>query len=215
MALQTPHPRAVKPEDLGGEPRVWGELDYATLTSPHVTGSAEWVMDSTVYGIALWFENTLHGDVRSSSGPWTPGSVHATMVLPLAEPLQPGRLRLDLEATLAGGRYVTTWHARTDRQPGVRQSTFLSEPRSFRVSDRVLARRVGQDLLLLDTSTGVYHALNETGALVWEVLQQGGAVDAVAAAVATRYDVDVAHAAEDVAAIVAELQEAKLIEALP
>jgi hypothetical protein len=50
---------------------------------------------------------------------------------------------------------------------------------------------------------------------VWEVLQQGGAVDDVAAAVATRYDVDVAHAAEDVAAIVAELQEAKLIEALP
>jgi type I protein arginine methyltransferase len=130
MALQTPHARIVKPEDLAGEPRVWGELDYTTLNSPNVTGSAEWETAATVYGIALWFENTLHGEVRSSSGPWSPGSVHATMVLPLVEPLEPGRLRLDIEAALADGRYVTTWHARTERQAGRRQSTFLSEPRS-------------------------------------------------------------------------------------
>ncbi|HEY0160899.1 MAG TPA: HPr-rel-A system PqqD family peptide chaperone [Thermoanaerobaculia bacterium] len=235
MALQTPYPRLVKPEDLAGEPRVWAELDYMTLTSPNIAGSAEWQVDRTVHAIALWFENTMHGDVRTGSGPFTAGSVHATLVLPLLEPLRPGRLRVELESTLAGGRYVTTWHARTDEQAGARQSTFLSEPRSraslneripvtapgvpesarFRAADRVLARRVAQELLLLDPATGVYHVLNETGALVWESLREGGQVNAIAAEVASRYDVDPALVTGDVAAIVAELREAKLIEALP
>jgi type I protein arginine methyltransferase len=255
MALQSLHARVVKPEDLAGEPRVWGELDYMTLTSPNVTGYAEWQVDRTVHAIALWFENTMHGEVRTGSGPWSPGSVHATIVLPLLEPLEAGTLRVELEATLAAGQYVVTWHARTERQVGTRQSTFLSEPHSaasleradgvprssseflgvprpgvpeelrgtprnpekplFRAFDRVLARRVAQELLLLDPATGVYHVLNETGALVWEALREGARVESIAAAVATHYDVEESRIVEDVAAIVAELQEAKLIEALP
>jgi type I protein arginine methyltransferase len=235
MALQTPHARIVKPEDLAGEPRVWGELDYATLDSPNVSASLEWPITSTVHAIALWFETTTYGDITTSSGPWSPESVHATMLLPLLEPLDGSVLRLTIDSTLAAGRYVTTWHARTDRSEGARQSTFLSEPRSsaslaarepvaapaaprhaaFRVSERVLARRVAEELLLLDPATGVYHVLNETGAQVWESLQQGNGADAIAAAVAARYEVETSVVAGDVAAVLAELQEANLIEALP
>jgi SAM-dependent methyltransferase len=235
LALQTPHARVVAPEDLAGEPRVWAELDYATLVSPNVSGSVSWQIDKPVHGIALWFESTMHGEITASSGPWSPGSVHATMVLPLLQPLAGRELQLTLEATLAAGHYVVTWHARTDREAGSRQSTFLSEPRSassltdrtavsgasvperaaFRVSERVLARRVARELLLLDTATGVYHVLNETGAVVWESLEQGERVETIVADVATRYDVDASQASADVEAIVAELREANLIEAVP
>lgn len=235
MALQSMYPRAVTPEDLAGEPRVWAEVDYATVTSPNAGATLEWPISSTVHAIALWFETTLHDGITSSSGPWSPKSVHATMLLPLAQPLEGSVLRLTLDMALASGFYVTTWHASTDRTDGVRQSTFLGEPRSttsllsrvpvaapaasqpvaYKVPERVLARRVADELLLLDPSTGVYHVLNETGAQVWESLQQGERADAIAAAVAERYGVDTARTAEDVAAILAELQEAKLIEVLP
>jgi protein arginine N-methyltransferase 1 len=244
MALQTPHARAVTPDDLAGEPRVWGELDYATLTSCNVSASLEWPIASTVHAIALWFETTTFGDATTSSGPWSPESVHATMLLPLAEPLDGRMLRLTLEATLAAGYYVTTWHASTDRAGGVRQSTFLGDPRStaslidrtdrteindpshsshlshsseaaFRVCERVLARCVAEELLLLDPATGVYHVLNETGAQVWQSLQEGARTGDVAALVADRYGIDAARAAGDVASILAELQEANLIEAMP
>jgi type I protein arginine methyltransferase len=217
MVLQGAHAMPVAPEDLAGEPRVWGELDYATLTSPNVTGSAEWTIGKTVHGIALWFESTMHGEVRLSSGPRSQGSVHATMVLPLLEPLDGHTLHLNIDSTLAAGRYVTTWHARTDTHAGSRQSTFFSEPHSeaFHPSDRVLARRVAQELLLLDTSTGVYHVLNETGAQVWELLQHGANVDSIVGALATQFEIEPARAREDVAAVVAELRQAKLVEVVP
>jgi PqqD family protein of HPr-rel-A system len=236
MALHSMYPRRVTPEDLAGEPRVWGELDYATVSSPNVAGSVEWPISSTVHAIALWFETTLYDGITSSSGPWSPQSVHATMLLPLARPLDGSVLHLSLDMTLAAGYYVTTWQAGTDQTEGLRQSTFLADPRSsssllarqppgaaqaaslpplFRIPERVLARRVAEELLLLDPASGVYHVLNETGAQVWESLQQGESAEAIAAAVAERYGIDAARTAEDVAVILAELQEAKLIEALP
>ncbi|HKO54767.1 MAG TPA: HPr-rel-A system PqqD family peptide chaperone, partial [Thermoanaerobaculia bacterium] len=171
---------------------------------------------------------TLREGIISKSGPWSEGSVHATMVLPLLAPLQArDGFRLTLDATLAAGRYVISWQA----GDGPRQSTFLSEPRSaasltarnavnaappaeaetFRVSEHALCRRVGDDALLFDTAAGTYHVLNETGARVWELLEQGQSMATIATAVAAEYDVDAQRAAEDVAAIVAQLREANLV----
>ncbi|HEV7920548.1 MAG TPA: PqqD family peptide modification chaperone [Thermoanaerobaculia bacterium] len=227
MALHAPHAMNVRPEQLAAEPRCWAELDYATIASANVSASVEWEVDAEVHGIALWFESTLQDGVTSASGPWSEGSIHATMVLPLFAPLRVhGALRLTIEATLANGRYVITWQA----NHGARQSTFLSEPRSgasltdrsastpaaasgetFRVAEHALCRKVGHDALLFDTVAGTYHVLNETGARVWELLVRGEGLDAIAAAVAADYEVDAQRAAEDVAAIVAQLREANLV----
>lgn len=234
MALNAAHALRVDPNDLAAEPRCFAELDYATIVSPNVSAAVEWRFDAAavIHGIALWFETTLHGDIRASSGPWSPESVHATMVLPLLEPLNVragNDLQLSIEAILAAGRYVVTWQA----GGGARQSTFASEPRSaasflerhlasppatgvpehatFRAAERVLCRRVGDELLVLDPQCGVYHVLNETAMKVWESLERGG-VDTIAAAVAADFDVDDRRAAGDVAAILMQLQEAKLIE---
>ncbi|HYC59556.1 MAG TPA: PqqD family peptide modification chaperone [Thermoanaerobaculia bacterium] len=167
--------------------------------------------ERTIHGIALWFESTLHDGVTYTSGPWAEGSVHATLVLPLLRPrsMRAGEtLRVQIDSMLVSGRYIWTWTA-----GGERQSSFLSQPRSapLPISPDVLSRKVGRDLLLLDQSTGVYHVLNETGAMVWESLQRGEPVDTIAHAVAAEYDVDLARAAEDVEAIVEELQRAKLV----
>jgi protein arginine N-methyltransferase 1 len=137
-----------------------------------------------------------------------------------------GPFRLNIQATLAAGQYVITWQA-----GATRQSTFLSEPRSvsslsvreqsdrsatltgttYRIAEHVLSRRVGDELLLLDTSAGVYHALNETGARVWELLESGREVAEIAADVARGYDIDERRAAEDVARVLAQLEGARLI----
>jgi protein arginine N-methyltransferase 1 len=218
IALQSPHALAVTPNDLAGDPRVWSELDYATVTSPDVSGSAEWTIDRTVHGIALWFETTLHDDIHFASGPWSEGSVHATMVLPLLQPLDGRTLHVAIDATLINGRYVVSWHARTDTSAGVLQCT---EPRanriareiSFRPSARVVARRVAHELLLLDPATGLYHVLNESGARIWALLQDGANVTSIAAAMASEFEVELSRAIEDVTAILTELRHANLIEA--
>ena len=233
MALNTPHALKVEPQHLAGEPLCWAELDYATIDSPNVNGAVEWRMTAprVVHGVALWFESILHGDITHSSGPWSPGSVHATMVLPLLAPLDlrvGEMLRVTIDLALAGGHYVATWQA----NDGSRQSTFLGEPRSsasfgereelpitvvvdgdatFRVADRVLSRPVGDEVLLLDLSSGLYHVLNETAARVWALLENGGDVASIAGTVASEYDVDSQSAAEDVNTLVARLQEDRLI----
>jgi SAM-dependent methyltransferase len=232
MALNAPRGWRIEPGRVAAEPRCWGELDYATLRSPDMIGSVEWTVGSAtdIHGIALWFESTLHGEISFSSGPWFPDSVYATIVLPLLRPLNvcAGEvLRLTLEATLVDGRYVATWQAGTERQPGTKQSTLLAEARSaapavgaaalplsatFRTSAGVVGRNVGQEVLLLDPASGLYHVLNETGARVWELLQDGEAVEAITAAVSTEYDVDGDRAGADVAIVVAQLEEARLIE---
>jgi SAM-dependent methyltransferase len=232
MALHAPHALRVAPERLAAEPRCWAELDYATLRSPDVSGSVAWTLpaDSDIHGITLWFESTLHGDVTTSSGPWFPDSVYATMVLPLLRPLhvRAGEvLRLTLEATLVADRYIVMWQAGTDREPGTRQSTLSSESRigapgpgdtrppaatTFRTSEGVVCRKVGPEVLLLDLASGIYHVLNETGARVWELLRDGKAVEAIAAAVSAEYDVDAEQAAADVALVIAQLEQARLIE---
>ena len=230
MAMHTPHALRVEPQHLAGEPQCWAELDYATIDSPNVSGTAAWQLTPSrvVHGIALWFDTVLHGDITYSSGPWSSGSVHATMVLPLLEPRTFESLRVTLDATLAGARYVTTWQV----NDAPRQSTFLAEPRSsasfrereelppsaavapdatFRVSDRVLSRGVGGEVLLLHLSSGVYHVLNETGARVWALLENGRGVAGIIETIASEYDVDAGSAARDVQTLVARLQEEQLI----
>lgn len=231
MALHAPHALRVEPRHLAGEPLCWAELDYETIDSPNVRGAVQWQMSAShvVHGVALWFETVMHGDITYSSGPWSPNSVHATMVLPLLAPLElraGETLRFEIESTLAGSRYVTTWRA----NDLARQSTFLAEPRNsaafdaresvpataviaddatFRVSDRVLSRHVGGEVLLLHLSSGVYHVLNETGARVWSLLSAD--VASIVATVASEYDIDVQTAAADVKTLLACLQEEQLI----
>jgi len=239
MALHTPHAMLVSPQDLVGEPRSWAQLDYASISSPNVSGDVEWEMSDArvIHGVALWFESTLHGEITYSSGPFHPASVHSTMVLPLLEPVElraGGRFSFSIEAVLVSDHYVTTWKG----GEGSRQSTFFSEPLSakslaarvappedaveceaeadlqnstFRVSERVLIRRVGDDYLLLHLSSETYHVLTGTAARSWEILSSNGEAEAVVSSLMAEYDVDRGRASKDVSALIARLEHERLI----
>lgn len=239
LALNSLHALAVEPQHLLAEPRVWGEIDYLRFTSPDVRGSAGWQIagDTRIYGFALWFESRFDDRVVIASGPWSPDSVHATMVVPLAKPLDAcagDALRVNIECIRAAGRYVTTWHASTSTRPGTRQSTFFAEqgadvretllsvapdtrtgesvcPARVAIAEDVLSRRFGGEVILLNLRAGTYHLLNETGACVWEGLERGDAIDAIAASLASEYEVTVERAAGDVAAVLGSLVEARLV----
>jgi SAM-dependent methyltransferase len=200
-ALQTPHALPVEPRHLVAERRVWAELDYAAISSPNVSGTASWSMSAShvIHGIALWFESVLHSEVVSSSGPEFPDSVHATMVLPLLVPFATDTLRCSIDATLVDGRYAVQWNV-----AGRDDATFA-------VSDRVVSRRVGNEVLLLDLSTGVYQALNETAARMWSLLQDGASIESIAATVAAEFDIDPQTAETDARALLAQLLAARLI----
>jgi hypothetical protein len=155
-----------------------------------------------IHGIALWFENVLHDDIISASGPEFPDSVHATMVLPLLVPFEAAvgeTLRCSIDTTLVDGRYIVTWNVAG------------RDGATFAISDRVVARRVGDEVLLLDLSTGVYQALNETAARMWSLLQNGDPIESIAATVASEYDIDPESAAADVRALLARLLDERLI----
>jgi SAM-dependent methyltransferase len=237
-ALNSTHNLVVEPRHLLEQPRMWGEIDYLRVTSPDVRGSVDWQIENAgrIFGFALWFESRFDDRVVVTSGPWSPGSVHATIVLPLAEPLDVHAgddLRVTIECILAAGRYVTTWHASTSRESGTRQSTFFAEQcaigdskartdarqmtdpiadhSGWTIDDDVLSQRLGEELILLNLRAGTYHVLNETGTRVWEALQRGHSFADIAAAIANDYDVSLDRATRDVAAVLGSLAEARLI----
>lgn len=234
LALNSLHALAVEPHHLLAEPRVWGEIDYLRFTSVDVRGSAAWQIagDTRIYGFALWFESRFDDRIVIASGPWSPDSVHATMVVPLANPLDAragDALRVTIGCVRAAGRYVTTWHASTSTHPGTRQSTFFADQRAdveqtlvvatdksvcptrVVIAEDVLSRRFGGEVILLNLRAGTYHLLNETGACVWEGLERGDSIDAIAGSIASEYEVTVERAAADVAAVLGSLVEARLI----
>lgn len=65
---------------------------------------------------------------------------------------------------------------------------------------------------LLDLKTSTYYSLNPVGAFVWSLLAQPRRAEELQAAVAERYAVDRARGDADVAALIAQLSGAKLIE---
>ena len=69
----------------------------------------------------------------------------------------------------------------------------------------------GQEFVVLDPPGRMLRGLNETGARVWALLENGRDLASIADAVASEYDVDPDRAVKDVQAVIARLQEEQLI----
>jgi hypothetical protein len=82
----------------------------------------------------------------------------------------------------------------------------------LRVSKSVYARPFGEELVVLDFARGEYFSLDEIGAEVWRALERGTPLRAIAAAIATTYDVNEAEALNDIVALSRELLDQKLVE---
>lgn len=78
----------------------------------------------------------------------------------------------------------------------------------------VCARRVGDEMVLLDPETGIYYGLNAVGAGIWELLGTRISLEEVVSALTRDYDVLSEDCCRDVLRIAGELVERGLAVAL-
>lgn len=65
---------------------------------------------------------------------------------------------------------------------------------------------------LLHLDTKVYYSVNATGALIWRMLDEGEAPEAIAEAIAGQYDIEAPEALRFVGAFLAELDDEGLVQ---
>jgi hypothetical protein len=119
--------------DLLSEGVEWAALDYTSIESPNVSGSAEWTLarDGVADGLAIWFDAVLGFGAAMSSAPSAPRTLYGQAFFPFERslPVRAGdRLSADLRANLADGEYLWGWDTRLSPAAG-------GEPVAFRQSN--------------------------------------------------------------------------------
>jgi hypothetical protein len=89
----------------------------------------------------------------------------------------------------------------------------MSAEKRFRVSSpRVMHETIEGEVILIALDTGTYYSLRETGAEVWEGIQQGAAEREILEALSQSYDASPEEMRPAVAELVEQLQAEGLIE---
>ena len=84
-----------------------------------------------------------------------------------------------------------------------------------RTVDPFVDVQLGDELVFMDVEAGQFYSLKETGLAVWRLIDDGGAwvtVGALIAALTTEFEVDEETCRRDVAALLADLAAAGLVE---
>ena len=79
------------------------------------------------------------------------------------------------------------------------------------VSEDALVAHLDGEAVLLHAGSKDYYRLNETGQVIWRVLEQGGDEDIVVAALTGAFEVDAEEARTEARRIIAELFAAGLL----
>lgn len=74
-----------------------------------------------------------------------------------------------------------------------------------------MTRRVDDEYVILEVTSGRYFSLEEVGALIWEQLENERTTDELIDAVVSAYDVDPERAAADVTDLIADLVDSGLV----
>ena len=82
---------------------------------------------------------------------------------------------------------------------------------AYRIPSAVLRADVGDEDVLLNTETGQYHVLNETGRTVLSVLEAGSTTDEAATTLATRTGTPIEQVRGDVETFVQALVDRRLL----
>lgn len=85
----------------------------------------------------------------------------------------------------------------------------------LRISEGVLLQFIGDEAVVLHVATGTYFAVNQTGALAWRSLVQGGSLEDAVQEILQVYEVDEASLREDLEAFANDLVEKGLAEEIP
>jgi len=71
---------------------------------------------------------------------------------------------------------------------------------------------LGEEVVIMDLASGVYHGLSSVGARAWSLVQQPARVDAVRDQIMGEYDVERARCEADLLSLFGELEDKGLIE---
>lgn len=80
-----------------------------------------------------------------------------------------------------------------------------------RKDDDIVAKVMDGEAVIINLSTGIYYSIDQVGAAMWELIEQGSSLDEVASAIVARYDVQPAQAHDDVARLGGELLHHELV----
>jgi type I protein arginine methyltransferase len=127
-------PEAIERTQLLAEPAGWGEIDYATASTPNHSATTEFTVEraGTCHGIYAWFDGTPGEGLDYSNAPTLPELVYGRVFFPLEEAVEVAtgdRIQVTLKARLLKGNYIHVWDTRITDAGGhvrcdFRQSTF-------------------------------------------------------------------------------------------
>ena len=95
------------------------------------------------------------------------------------------------------------YHARMGESPSLSSRV--------RISEDALFQELSGETVLLELSRGVYYGLDDVGTRIWQLLGEGRSLAETLAALVAEYDVTAEQGAEDLLALVRELEEHRLI----
>ena len=81
----------------------------------------------------------------------------------------------------------------------------------FTIPAEVMARKVGEETVLLDLASGTYFGLDPVGARIWQLIEGGKSLAQVCDVMVEEYDVTREVLERDALTLTAELVEKKLI----
>lgn len=82
---------------------------------------------------------------------------------------------------------------------------------AYGIPDTVVARAVGDEMVMLDLDSGVYYTLNGTGAFIWRCCEQGQPAEEIVPAITAQYEVSDGVARADLDAFFDSMSELGLI----
>ena len=86
--------------------------------------------------------------------------------------------------------------------------------RGATIKDDVVARSVGDEMVLLDLESGTYFTLNAVGALIWRGLENSDSLATIIERIGSEYEVSPERAESDTADLIGQLiQKGLLAEA--
>lgn len=80
------------------------------------------------------------------------------------------------------------------------------------ITPHVIARQVGDEIVLLDLDNGTYFGLDPVGARIWELISQGRTLAAVCEVILDEYDVTREIIEQDLLKLVADLAAQRLVK---
>lgn len=96
-----------------------------------------------------------------------------------------------------------------------KQNYLIDDDSIVSVVKEQISSDLGEEAIILNLKSGMYHGLNEVAAQIWNTIQQPKSIKEVRTRILEEYEVDIQQCDRDLKALLKELTEAGLIDIAP